>query len=324
MIMGSVIMWSGTAIGRIERVARRRRGLPIDGWLAIDKPEGMSSAQAVAAVKRLTGAAKVGHAGTLDPLASGVLPIALGEATKTVAHAMDGAKEYVFDLHWGEARATDDREGEVLETSDHRPDAAAIRAALPDFLGEIDQVPPAYSAIKLAGRRAYALARAGEAPEMPVRRVRIDALELLTILDADHARFRLACGKGTYARAVGRDLALALDTVGHLSMLRRTRSGAFGEAHAITLEKLEALVHSAALDTHLFPVETALDDIPALALTGPEADALRNGRPLRDMAVPEGRLVRATLDGRLVALARAEDGLLRSVRGFNLGATSAA
>ncbi|MEN2988148.1 tRNA pseudouridine(55) synthase TruB [Tistrella sp. BH-R2-4] len=301
-------------------MSRRRRGEPIDGWLAIDKPEGMSSAQAVAAVKRITNAAKVGHAGTLDPLASGVLPVALGEATKTVGHAMDGAKEYIFDLRWGEARETDDREGAVVETSDHRPDRAAIAAALSAFLGEIDQVPPAYSAIKLAGRRAYALARAGEAPEMPVRRVRIDALELTEIIDADHARFRLACGKGTYARAIGRDLALEVGTVGHLSMLRRTRSGAFTEAHAITLEKLDALVHSAALEHHLFPVETALDDIPALALTGPDADALRNGRPVREPAASEGQLVRATLDGRLVALARVEGGVLRSVRGFNLGA----
>ena len=307
-------------------MARRRRGLPIDGWLAIDKPEGMSSAQAVAAVKRLTGAAKVGHAGTLDPLASGVLPIALGEATKTVAHAMDGAKEYVFDLRWGEARATDDREGEVLETSDHRPDETTIRAALPDFLGEIDQVPPAYSAIKLAGRRAYALARAGETPEMPVRRVRIDALELLTILDADHARFRLACGKGTYARAVGRDLALALDTVGHLSMLRRTRSGAFGEAHAITLEKLEALVHSAALDTHLFPVETALDDIPALVLTEDEARRLKCGQPISALKVASrapligilpGEVVCAMEGKNLVALVKIKDGEIRPFRVLN-------
>jgi len=257
-------------------MARRRRGEKVDGWVVLDKPVGPGSTQAVSRVRRLFGAQKAGHGGTLDPLASGVLPIALGEATKTVPFVMDGRKEYRFTLCFGVARATDDAEGAVTATSDVRPSDEAIRAALPRFIGEIEQMPPAYSALKVEGRRAYDLARAGTAGALRPRRVAIERLELLGRPDPDHAEFAVACGKGTYIRALGRDLARALGTVGHLSALRRTAAGPFREEAAISLSKLEALGHIPALFGVLAPVSTALDDIPALALTGDEANRLRS------------------------------------------------
>ena len=298
-------------------MARRRKGRPIHGWLVIDKPPGMTSARVVAKVLESTGAAKAGHAGTLDPMATGVLPVALGEATKTTAYVMGGAKVYRFTVRWGEARDTDDAEGVVSETSAARPDEAQIRAALPDFTGTISQVPPVYAAIKVGGQRAYALARQGETVELAPRQVTIDGLELLRVVDADHAAFEVVCGKGTYVRALARDLAARLGTVGHLSELRRTRVGEFRESDAISLDNLSALGHSAALFAHLRPIETALADIPALAMTEQQAGRLRHGQAVA-VECEEPGLVRATADGRLVALAEVNDGTARPVRVFNL------
>jgi tRNA pseudouridine55 synthase len=292
----------------------------VDGWVILDKPLGLGSTSAVGRVRWLFGAAKAGHGGTLDPLATGVLPIALGEATKTVPFVMDGRKEYKFTLRFGEARSTEDGEGEVTETSDNRPTDDAIRAALPAFIGEIQQRPPAFSALKIDGQRAYDLARAGEAVEMKPRAVTIGRLELLGRPDADHADFVVGCGKGTYIRSLGRDLALALGTVGHLSALRRTVAGPFREEVAISLSKLEALGHNSPLLGALAPVATALDDIPALALTETQADLLRHGQPIfltRDVP-PSGTLARAECGQKLVALVRSDGVSLQPVRVFNL------
>src|SRR5215469_15893676 len=206
-------------------MSRRRKGDKVDGWLVLDKPVGLSSAAAVTAVRRLFNAAKAGHGGTLDPLASGVLPIALGEATKTVGFAMAGTKTYRFTVRWGERRTTDDAEGTVMATSAARPAAAEIEAALQRFIGEIEQVPPDFSAIKVEGRRAYARARAGETLALAPRRVRIDRLSLLDRPDADHARLETVCGKGTYIRSLARDLAAALGTLGYVADLRRVAVG---------------------------------------------------------------------------------------------------
>ena len=233
---------------------------------------------------------------------------------------MDGRKEYRFTLAFGEARSTEDREGEVTATSDVRPGDAAIAAALGAFTGDIEQIPPAFSALKIDGKRAYDLARAGEAVEMKPRRVTIERLELTGRPDADHADFVVACGKGTYIRSLGRDLALALGSVGHLSALRRTVAGPFREEAAISLPKLEALGHIPPRLGALAPVATALDDIPALAMTEAQADRLRQGQPVlltRD-APPSGALVRAEVGSRLVALVRSDGAALQPVRVFNL------
>ena len=301
-------------------MSRRRSGDKVDGWVILDKPVGLGSTPAVSRVRRLFGAQKAGHGGTLDPLASGVLPIALGEATKTVPFVMDGRKESRFTLRFGEARSTEDAEGEVTATSDSRPTDAAIRTALSAFVGDIEQVPPAFSALKIEGKRAYDLARAGEPVDLKPRRVLIERLELLGRPDTDHADFVVSCGKGTYIRSLGRDLALALGTVGHLSALRRTAAGPFREEAAISLPKLEALGHIPALLGVLAPVATALDDIPALALTEAQADRLRQGQPVlltRD-APPSGALLRAETGSRLVALVRSDGASLQPVRVFNL------
>jgi tRNA pseudouridine55 synthase len=292
----------------------------IDGWVVLDKPLGLGSTAAVGRVRWLFGAAKAGHGGTLDPLATGVLPIALGEATKTVPFVMDGRKEYRFTLCFGEARSTEDGEGDVTATSDRRPTDQEIQAALLAFVGEIQQMPPAFSALKIDGKRAYELARAGEAVSLKPRQVTIERLELLARPDADHADFVVGCGKGTYIRSLGRDLAVALGTVGHLSALRRTVAGPFREEGAISLSKLEALGHIPPLLGALAPVATALDDIPALALTEAQADRLRQGQPVfltRD-APPSGALVRAECGQKLVALVRSDGASLQPVRVFNL------
>jgi tRNA pseudouridine55 synthase len=301
-------------------MSRRKSGEKVDGWVILDKPVGLGSTPAVSRVRRLFGAQKAGHGGTLDPLASGVLPIALGEATKTVPFVMDGRKEYRFTLRFGQARSTEDAEGEVTTTSDLRPTDAEIRRALAAFVGEVEQVPPAFSALKIEGKRAYDLARAGQPVALKPRRVLIERLELLGRPDADHADFVVSCGKGTYIRSLGRDLALSLGTVGYLSALRRTAVGPFREEAAISLPKLEALGHIPALLGALAPVATALDDIPALALTEAQADQLRQGQPVlltRD-APPSGALLRAEAGSRLVALVRSDGASLQPVRVFNL------
>ncbi len=298
----------------------KRKGEKVDGWVVLDKPVGLGSTPAVSRVRRLFGAEKAGHGGTLDPLASGVLPIALGEATKTVPFVMDGRKEYRFTLRFGEARATEDREGEVTATSDARPTDRQIVEALPAFRGTITQKPPAFSALKVDGKRAYDLARAGQEVDLKPRQVSIERLELVARPDTDHADFLVACGKGTYIRSLGRDLALALGTVGHLAALRRTVAGPFREEAAISLSKLEALGHIPALLGALAPVATALDDIPALALTEAQADRLRHGQPVlltRD-APPAGALARAEAGSRLVALVQSDGVAVKPVRVFNL------
>jgi len=294
----------------------------VHGWLAIDKPYGMSSARAVALVRRSSGAKKVGHAGTLDPLATGILPLALGEATKTVQFAAAGKKLYRFRIRWGEARDTDDCEGTVIAESAVRPDAASIAAAVARFTGTILQRPPAYSALKVGGRRAYALARAGKPPDLAARPVEIAELRLISRPDPDHADFEAVVGGGTYIRALARDLAEALGTLGHIAELRRLAVGRFAESQAISLDCAVALGHSLAASEHLLPIETALDDIPALALTAAEAARLRHGQPvtphdahLDDFA--PGTIVGARLDRLVVALARIENGGLRPVRIIN-------
>jgi tRNA pseudouridine55 synthase len=307
-------------------MAARRKGDPIHGWIVLDKPLGLTSAQAVARVRRAFGAAKAGHGGTLDPLATGVLPIALGEATKTVAFEMDASKAYRFTLRWGAATTTDDAEGEVTETSPNRPTEAEIEAILPRFTGEILQTPPVYSAIKVAGRPAYARARNQEAFELAPRLVVVERLAL-NHSDGDTASFEVACGKGTYMRALARDLARALGSCGHIVVLRRTRAGPFAESQAISLDSLEALRHSAAALERLLPIETALDGIPALALSEGEARVLRSGQsvPLlraqdvdRIGSLVPGIAVCAMANGKPVAVARFDQGRLRPVRVFNL------
>jgi tRNA pseudouridine55 synthase len=306
---------------------RVRRGRPINGWIVLDKPSGMTSSRAVAAVRRLLDAAKAGHGGTLDPLATGVLPIALGEATKTVAWAMDGRKTYRFTLRWGEARDTDDAEGQVIGISTVRPSPEAILAALPAFEGAIDQRPPDYSAIKVAGARAYDLARQGMAVGLAERRVNVASFRLLAMPDPDHAEFEAVVGKGTYIRALARDLGSALGTLAYVTKLRRCAVGAFTLERAISLDNLAALGHSAGALEHLLPLETALDDIPALALTEAEAFALRCGqavtllRPSDRACIDQlrpGATIRATSNGKLVALVAIEPGGLRPVRVMNL------
>jgi tRNA pseudouridine55 synthase len=301
-------------------MSARRPRQKIDGWVVLDKPLGMGSTKAVGRVRWLFGAEKAGHGGTLDPLATGVLPIALGEATKTVPFVMDGRKEYRFTLRFGEARTTEDAEGEVTARSEVRPTDDAMRSVLGRFTGEIEQVPPIFSALKVGGERSYDLARKGQTPDLKPRRVTIEWLEFCGRPDRDHADFVVSCGKGTYIRSLGRDLAQALGTVGHLAALRRTAAGPFREGAAISLPKLEALGHIPPLLGALVPVATALDDIPALALTEAQAVRLRQGQsmPLTRDAPLSSALLRAELAGKLVALVRSDGAALQPVRVFNL------
>ena len=261
-------------------MSRRRRGRPVNGWVVLDKPADLTSTQAVSRVRRLLDARKAGHAGTLDPMATGVLPIALGEATKTVSYAMNGAKRYRFAIAFGEARDSDDSEGRVVATSAVRPDRDQVAAVLPRFTGEIEQVPPAFSAIKIAGERAYDLAREGAAVALAPRRIRIDALSIVAQPDGDHIVLEAVSGKGAYMRGLARDIARALGTVGHLSALRRLSVGAFTLDDAVTLPQLEEFVDGGRGDDALLPLETPLDDIPAVALSDGEAHRMRSGQPV--------------------------------------------
>jgi len=261
-------------------MARRRKGLDVHGWIVLDKPLDMTSTQAVSAVRRIFNAKKAGHAGTLDPLASGLLPIALGEATKTVPFAVEGEKIYRFTVKWGERTDTLDAEGEIVATSDVRPERAAIEAALAGFIGDIEQVPPVYSAIKVDGERAYDLARDGETVELEARRVHVFDLRLMDCPSPDMAVLEMRCGKGVYVRSLARDLAFALDTEGHVAALRRIRVGRFDEAESTRLDVLEEMAHKGAASEALLPVQTALDDIPALAVTEEEAFQLKQGRSI--------------------------------------------
>jgi tRNA pseudouridine55 synthase len=304
----------------------RRDKRDVHGWVVLDKPIGMTSTHAVAVVKRLFQAKRAGHAGTLDPLASGGLPIAMGEATKTVPFVMDGRKRYRFTVRWGQERDTDDTEGRVTQTSDDRPSAAAIRDLLPQFTGRIEQTPPQYSAIKVQGERAYDLARDSEIVELKPRPVEIHHLTLSDQPDSDHSVFEAECGKGTYVRALARDIGRILGCYGHICALRRTLVGPFGEADMIPLEQLEALCDRAAsgegsLADALLPVETALDDIPALAVTRADAARLHRGQAvlLRGRDAPNSSgTVYVTVAGRLLALAEIGNGELIPKRVFNL------
>jgi len=327
------------------------------GWIILDKPLGLGSTQGVAAVKRglrQAGAprAKVGHGGTLDPLATGVLPIALGEATKLAGRMLDSDKAYDFTIRFGEETATLDAEGAVIATSDGRPTLAEVEAVLPRFTGPIDQVPPAYSALKVEGQRAYDLARAGEAVTLATRAVTIHSLTILPgtgrrtseadggglpqpITPAETPLHHASHGppprsgevqeitltahvsKGTYIRSLARDIARALGTVGHVTMLRRTRAGPFGLAHAITLDKWDEAVKSRDLEQYLLPLRAGLDDIPALSLTPDQAGALRQGRVLAGIAAADGAAF-ALLDDVPVALVEVSGGTVRTTRGFNL------
>ena len=300
------------------------RGRPLDGWLIVDKPAGMTSTDVVNRVRRWFDAQKAGHGGTLDPLATGVLPIAYGSATKTVPYVMDGTKLYHFTLKFGELRDTDDADGQTIETSDVRPSDAEIAAALPPFRGDIMQVPPIYSAIKIAGERAYDMAREGRAPVMAPRPARVDRFELIERIDADTAVFEVQSGKGVYMRSLARDLARACGTVGHIAALRRLRVGPFTEAGAIALDKLQREDDTPPTSPDfLLEVATALADIPALALTEAEANGLSHGQAISLVqlmgriprtADPEGGLARAMAGGRVLGLCRLEDGWLKPER----------
>jgi tRNA pseudouridine55 synthase len=296
-----------------------------DGWVVLDKPVGMTSTQAVARVKRLFKADKAGHAGTLDPLASGLLPIALGEATKTVSFAMDGRKIYRFTVKWGEERSTDDLEGPITATSDSRPSRTSIEGQLASFRGEIMQAPPAFSAIKIEGERAYDLARSGEAVDLAPRPVFIAKLDLIDCPDADHALFETECGKGTYIRALARDMGRALGCLGHVAALRRVAVGPFAEGDMISLDKLEEMRHKApghmAITGVLRPLETVLDGIPALAVKDAEAQRLKQGQTvlLRGANAPIAEAaVLVTWGGKPLGLCSIEQGALKPKRLFNL------
>jgi tRNA pseudouridine55 synthase len=293
----------------------------VNGWIILDKPLGLTSAQGVAAIKRLWRQAgfpkpKIGHGGTLDPLATGVLPIALGEATKLTGRMLNGDKAYDFTVRFGVATETDDAEGGVVATSDVRPARAAIEAVLPRFTGLIEQRPPAYSALKVDGERAYARARAGEVVVLPPRAVTIHALRLVET-DGETATFSVSCSKGTYVRSLARDIAEALGTVGHVVMLRRTKAGPFGLEGAISLDKLGELAMEQRLIAALLPLTAGLDDIPALAVNPGEAARLKSGQTLAGRPEPDG-LVVAMLGEVPVALARVEAGTVCVERGFNL------
>lgn len=315
-------------------MGRRKKGLDIDGWVVLDKPDDMTSTDAVAAVRRIYNANKAGHAGTLDPLASGILPIALGEATKTVPFLMEAHKSYRFSIRWGVSTATQDREGAVIATSDIRPGAEDVAEALQAFHGEIEQIPPAFSAIKVDGERAYDLARAGEAVELKARTVVVHAIAL-EATDGECATILMRCGKGFYVRALVRDLAAALGAEGHVHALRRLAVGPFTESRSISLDALEDLRHKDAASERLDPVETALADIPALAISGEDAFKLRQGRPivllphvveaLKSKFQPRSvsgqdasRAALALFEGKAVALGDVRAGQFKPTRVFHL------
>ena len=309
-------------------MGRRKRGEIVNGWVCLDKPFEMGSTEAVTRIRRLFDAQKAGHAGTLDPLASGILPIALGEATKTVPFMMEAQKVYRFTIHWGISTDSVDREGEIIARSDVRPSVEAVKAALPAFVGEIDQVPPAFSAIKVDGQRAYDLAREGVEVELKARRVTIHEAAVTDAPDADHVEITMRTGKGVYVRSLARDLAAALGAEGHVSALRREQVGPFSLQNAVTLDSLEEMVHRGAASEGLLPVATALDDIPGLAVSDQDAFSLRQGRPIvllpRQVETLKGRLrdgsrtVSAFQGQTLVALGQLRAGRLEPDRVFNL------
>ena len=303
----------------------KKRGKPVHGWVVFDKPLGMSSTQGVGKIRWLFDAEKAGHGGTLDPLATGLLPIALGEATKTVQWAMDGRKKYEFRIKWGAETSTDDLEGEITTTSVLRPNKDSIESILSEFLGEITQIPPIYSALKIDGERAYDLARAGETPEMKPRQVMIEELRLLDCRNSEQADFEVVCGKGTYIRALARDMGRKLGCFGHLTLLRRTQVGSFTEKDMISLESLEELSHKPdrdeALQGALHSIVTVLDGIPALAVMDGQAAQLRQGQSvlLRGANAPINcEAILVTHEGRPLGICEIAQGSLKTKRLFNL------
>jgi tRNA pseudouridine55 synthase len=315
---------------RFEIMARRKRGRAVNGWLILDKPSGMTSTHAVNAIKRMFDARKAGHAGTLDPLATGILPIAFGEATKTVNFAVESEKGYRFTIRWGEERTTDDSEGDVIETSAKRPTLADVEAALEDFIGEIEQVPPQFSAIKVNGQRAYDLARDGEDVALQARTVVVDDLRVIDVPDEDHMVLEADCGKGTYVRAIARDLGRKLGCFGHISALRRTRVGGFDTEQAIPFEELQAAVEDAPspeeaatllAEEFLQPVASALRALDEVPLAGNDVGRIKRGQPVilrgRDAPIRSG-LAYATDKGELIALGQIEQGAFVPTRVFNL------
>jgi tRNA pseudouridine55 synthase len=296
---------------------------PLSGWLILDKPRGMGSTQGVSAVKRVLrqngyAKTKVGHGGTLDPLAEGVLPIALGEATKLAGRMLDASKIYEFTIRFGAETSTLDTEGEVVATSDVRPSLSEVEAVLERFTGPIEQIPPVFSALKVGGRRAYDLARAGEAVELKSRHVTIFSLAIIPGTAGEGEATLVAhVSKGTYIRSLARDIAYALGSCGHVTYLRRTKAGPFTEAQAISLDSLEEIAKGRGLEHLLLPLEAGLDDIPALALDQTSAQAVRQGRVLSGMPQSSG-LYLAKLGSVPVALIEITDGTATVVRGFNL------
>lgn len=298
-------------------MSRKRKGDPVNGWVVLDKPAGLGSTTAVSIVRRIFNAQKAGHAGTLDPAASGVLPIALGEATKTIPYVMDGKKTYAFTVRFGRATDTDDAEGEIIAETDVLPDKEAVLNVLPSFIGEIEQVPPKFSAVHVNGQRAYDLARAKREVDLQPRRIRIDDLRLIEPFDPLNARFEVDCGKGTYVRSLARDMAQKVGSLGHITSLRRLKCAKFSIESAFLLEYIKSLEHSSNWTEVLLPVETVLDDIPALALTRAQAEKLSNGNFLPAVgfeSVPAADVFQASLDNRLIALVRVQDGMIRPVR----------
>ncbi|MES5099768.1 tRNA pseudouridine(55) synthase TruB [Agrobacterium sp. BA1120] len=305
---------------------RKPKGRPISGWLILDKPFDFGSTEAVSKIKWLFNAQKAGHAGTLDPLASGMLPIALGDATKTVPYVMDGRKIYEFTVTWGEERTTDDMEGEVLNTSAERPNEQAIRDLLPNYTGTIMQIPPQFSAIKIAGERAYDIARGGEAVEIPAREVEIHRITLIACPDADTAHFEVECGKGTYVRALARDMGRDLGCYGFISELRRSMVAPFAEDAMVPLAKLvefEAIEDRderlAALDAYLIDTSEALSSLPHLIINDDQAHRLKMGNPIllrgRDAPTQEMEAY-ATARGKLIAIGEIAEGEFRPKRVF--------
>lgn len=299
----------------------------LHGWIVLDKPLGMSSTQALGKVRWLLNADKAGHGGTLDPLASGVLPLAFGEATKTVNWAMDGRKTYRFTVQWGAETSTDDLEGDITESTGRQATREEIESALPQFVGAVQQLPPSYSAIKVFGQRAYDLARSGEAVNLSPREVRIDSLEIEIHEPVGRTTFIVRCGKGTYVRSIAKDLGRAIGCLGHVVLLRRLAVGPFTEADAIPLEKLEELRHKPGSENNLAgilrPIETVLDGIPALAVMEPEARRLQQGQRVllqEGQALSEAEVVLVTHGGQPLGLFRLEHRVLKPIRLFNLDA----
>lgn len=306
---------------------RSKKGRPVSGWIILDKSYDFGSTEAVSKLKWLLQAQKAGHAGTLDPLATGVLPIAFGEATKTVPYVMDARKRYRFTAKWGEATATDDREGEIIARSEKRPSRAEIEAVLPQFTGAIEQIPPQFSAVKIGGERAYDLAREGETVALEARTIDIHELSLAEIPDADHAVFETVTGKGAYVRALVRDMARMLGTEGHVSALRRTAVGPFRAEDGVTIAALEAMESPEARDAALLPIDAALAGLPQASVGGPEADKLKRGQPaVISPATAKGvrgaetgliPAVLASLHGEAIAICELDGLKLKPLRVFN-------